>query len=109
MGAHRRCRIESWSRDAVDEHERALDAALLNLRSALGGATYLLQGTFTYADIVAATLLQGIAPVADEYMRLLPATRRVWTRPALVERFDDLVRWRDGLYGIHRRRSTPRR
>lgn len=75
---------------------------LATLRDELAGRPHLL-GDFTYADIVASTLLQGVAPVSDEYIRLGPATRRVWTQPELAAEFPDLVRWRDQLYRDHRR------
>jgi glutathione S-transferase len=91
--------------DAVAEHEAAVRATLGKMREALKSGPYLLGG-FTYADIVAATLLQGIAPVGDEYIRLGPATRAVWTRPEIAGEFVDLIRWRDDLYREHRRRRA---
>lgn len=93
--------------DAVGSHEQAVIEALEQLRRGLDGRSYLLDG-FTYADIVAATLLQGIAPVGDEHIRLGPATRIVWTHDALSERFSDLLQWRDGLYRDHRGRAASR-
>ena len=51
----------------------------------------------------AATMLQGVQPVADEYIRLGPATRSVWTQPALAAEFPELLAWRDALYRQHRR------
>ena len=89
------------SLDAVAEHETALREVLTALREALKRGRYLL-GTFTYADIAAAGLLQGIRPVADEYWRLGPATRAAWTRQGLAEEFADLLTWRDELYRDHR-------
>jgi glutathione S-transferase len=84
--------------------ERTMREGFEQLRSALqqGGGPYLL-GKFSYADIVMATALQGIAPVADEYIRLGPATRRIWTQPQLAHEYRDLVEWRDDLYRNHRR------
>lgn len=35
-------------------------------------------------------------------IRLGPATRAVWTQPALAAEFADLLAWRDGLYAAHR-------
>jgi len=91
--------------DEVAAHEQEMREALAAVREALGDSQYLL-GTFSYADIVAASMLQGIAPVADEYLRLGPATREVWTQPQLSREFADLVRWRDELYHRHRRRRA---
>jgi glutathione S-transferase len=88
--------------DGVEAHEQAMRDALAKLREGLGSGEYLL-GDFTYADIAVATMLQGIAPVGDEYIRLGPATRKVWTQPKLASEFVDLIRWRDELYREHRR------
>jgi glutathione S-transferase len=88
--------------DAVAENEDAVRAALRELRERIGGGRYAF-GAFSYADIVSATFLQGIAPVADEYIRLGPATREVWHNGTLASEFEDLVRWRDALYRDHRR------
>jgi glutathione S-transferase len=87
--------------DGVDAHLQAVRETLEHLRRSLAGGRYLL-GELSYADIVAATLLQGIAPVGDEHIRLGPATRAVWTRPELVEAFPELIAWRDDLYRDHR-------
>ena len=76
--------------------------ALDQLRRELGGAQYLL-GRFSYADIIAASLLQGVSPVSDRYLRLGPATRRVWTQTELATSYADLIAWRDRLYDQHRR------
>jgi glutathione S-transferase len=58
-----------------------------------------------------ALLLQGVAPVADQYIRLGRATRRIWTREALAAEFSELIAWRDELYAKHRAKppSAPRR
>ena len=87
--------------DDLDGAARSLRDALRDLRHGLAGGAYVL-GAFSYADIVMATLLQGVSPVADRYLRLPPATRRVWTHDALGSEFADLVEWRDGLYESHR-------
>jgi glutathione S-transferase len=78
----------------------ALDA----LRTALVRSEYVL-GRFSYADIIAASLLQGLVPVADRYVRLGPATREVWTNAQLAAAYPDLVAWRDRLYERHRHDS----
>ena len=77
------------------------------LRSALAKSSSLL-GAFSYADIAMATLLQGVSPVAGEYLPLGPATRAAWTRANLAADYADLLRWRDELYRTHRRaRVSP--
>lgn len=76
--------------------------ALEQLRRELGGSEYLLR-RFSYADIIAASLLQGISPVSDRYLRIGPGTRRAWTQAELAESYADLFAWRDRLYEKHRR------
>jgi glutathione S-transferase len=51
-----------------------------------------------YADIVAATVINGFAGGDPIRLRDKPGIRRTWTRPALAEAFSDLVAWRDRLY-----------
>ena len=91
------------SPSAAAENEARMRPALDRLRASVKRSPYLL-GRFTYADIVMATLLQGISPVGNGYIRLGPATRRAWTRPALERDYSDLIRWRDNLYLEHRGR-----
>lgn len=86
---------------SVEEHEAAVRSLLDALRERLAGGRYLLGG-FGYADIVGAAALQAIVPVDDRWFRLGPATRAVWTHPALAEPYADLIRWRDALYRDHR-------
>jgi glutathione S-transferase len=76
--------------------------ALDQLRRELGGSEYLL-GRFSYADIIAASILQGVSPVSDRYLRLGPGTRDVWTHTELASSYADLIAWRDRLYERHRR------
>jgi glutathione S-transferase len=85
--------------------KRVVNEALAALRAALGSSGYVL-GRFTYADVVMATLLQGIIPVADRYVRLGPATRQAWTQEDLAKANSDLIAWRDGIYDRHRRPSA---
>ena len=46
------------------------------LRSALANSSPYLLGSFSYADILMATMLQGVAPVRDEYIYLGPKAAR---------------------------------
>lgn len=80
----------------------ALRAALTTLRERLAQSAPYLVGSFSLADIAMAGLLQGVAPVADRYIRMGPATRAIWAQPALAAEFSDLVEWRDALYERHR-------
>jgi glutathione S-transferase len=96
--------------DAEAEQTAAVRAALTVMRAALAGGSSYLLGSFTYADIAMAALLQSVAPVVQPHMPLGPATRRVWTSPVLAAEFADVVAWRDQLYERHRalRRSVRR-
>jgi glutathione S-transferase len=71
------------------------------LRATLVHADYICS-TFSFADIVMATFLQGVAPVADRYIPLGPATRQVFAQAGLAARYRDLIEWRDRLYERHR-------
>ncbi|WP_394823987.1 glutathione S-transferase family protein [Pendulispora albinea] len=86
-------------------HVMQLRGALDRLRDVLvtrrPDAPYIL-GRFTYADIAMATLVQGVLPVEDRFLRLASALREVWTERSLVREYDDLVKWRDTIYDRHR-------
>jgi glutathione S-transferase len=92
----------SISRD-LERAEARMATTLDELRAALDGRAYLLDGELTYADIAAAMVLQGVRPVSDAFIRVGPATRACWTTPALESRYADLLEWRDQLYAKHRR------
>ncbi len=100
-------RLGSWfiarkynsSFEGIDERLRA---GLQAVREALGGRAFVHGGTFSYADILAASALQGVAPPADRFLALPPATRRLWTHEQLATEFADLVAWRDAIYEKHR-------
>ncbi len=76
--------------------------ALEELRRALSKSSPYLLGTFSYADVVMAIVLQGVVPVADRYFPLEPAMRAAWTRGDLATEFSDLLAWRDLVYDRHR-------
>lgn len=89
----------------LDEREAQLAklrSTLVALRRALSGGSPYLLGSFSYADIVMATCLQGVSPVAGRYIRLGPGTRKAWTLEELATEFQDLIAWRDRLYEQHR-------
>lgn len=89
-----------------DVPDDALAPELDAIRATLRGDAPLL-GTFTIADIAIATALQAIEPHATEPKALLPAQRRAWARPALAERYRDVLAWRDAMYETRRRRLRP--
>ncbi len=73
-----------------------------NRKEGLKASSPHLLGSFSYADIVMATLLQGVSPVADRFLALGPATRAAWTREGLAREYADLLEWRDRLYEAKR-------
>ena len=91
-----------WSASTTEaEGEARIIEVLEQLRASVA-RTGSVDGTFSFADVIGAGVVQCIQPVADRWIPLGPATRRAWTRPALVERFGDLVAWRDRLFEQHR-------
>jgi glutathione S-transferase len=88
--------------DQAPELLRAIRSALETLRAALAKSSPYLLGSFSYADIVMAIVLQGVKPVDDRHFPLDPAMRLAWTREDLVADFGDLLAWRDRLYERHR-------
>jgi glutathione S-transferase len=93
----------STRENTADDHERALVDALDQIRAALSGDRKYILGEFSYADVAAAVVLQFVSPVDARFIRLGPATRAIWTYPALADRFPDLVAWRDAIYAEHRK------
>jgi glutathione S-transferase len=85
----------------LETPRRVLSDTLTLLRERYGNRPYLFD-RFTYADIVFCSLVQGVCPVSDRYLRLTPAWRTAWTQPTLVPEFGDLIRLRDRLYAEHR-------
>lgn len=73
---------------------RALERTRDGLRRS--GGDHLL-GTFSYADIAMAVVLEAVAPVARIEPPLGPATTRCWSDPALAAEFEDLLRWRERI------------
>jgi glutathione S-transferase len=85
------------------EQLAAMRSMLETLRAALAKSSPYLLGEFSYADIVMATSLQGVLPVADRYIRLGPGTRKAWTQEEIAAEFRDVIAWRDELYERHRK------
>ncbi|TVQ89205.1 MAG: glutathione S-transferase family protein [Deltaproteobacteria bacterium] len=79
---------------------------LERLRAALEGRTYLVNDSFTFADIAAACALQFVEPASERWFRLGEASRPLWRDPELADDFADLLAWRDRIYALHRE-ATP--
>ena len=88
--------------DGGAEHLATMRTALGAVRAKLAKSSPYLLGSFTYADIAMAVSLQSVAPVADRFIALGPATRRAWSLPALAAEFPDVLTWRDQMYERHR-------
>lgn len=81
--------------------EDRLRAGLREIRAQLAGRPYLFE-RFSYADILLATPISVIAPVAERFIAFEPALRKHLQHKNLAAEFDDLVAWRDALYEKHR-------
>jgi len=76
------------------------------LRAVLARSSYVSSG-FSFADIIMATFLQGVVPVADRYIHLGPATWQVFTQSDLAPCYSDLIQWRDRMYVQRRAPLEP--
>ncbi len=83
---------------SVDDRMRA---GLRAVKEAIGKKKYVLDA-FSFGDIVATSIVQGIAPGDDRFVSIPPATRRLWQHDKLAAEFRDLVEWRDRVYEEHR-------
>ena len=90
---------------AFDDPIPELRRGLVHIRKHLGGRDYAF-GDLSYADILFATALQLVSPVAGDYIRIGSAVRKHWRIPELEEEFSDLVEWRDRIYARHRPTSA---
>jgi glutathione S-transferase len=94
--------------DEVPARRAKLRANLETLRARISKDAPYLLGSFSYADVVMAVVLQGVKPVDDRYLRLGPATRAIWTQQEIAEDYVDLLAWRDRLYEQHRAKDTSK-
>jgi len=95
------------ARDAVKRLDRkyahlvepgALRQALTSTRKALSQSENdYLSGTFSYADIAMAVVVEVIAPIARVQPPLGPVTEQCWHDSSLSVEFADLLDWRDRL------------
>jgi glutathione S-transferase len=95
-------RFIAWKHPtSFDEILMRICEGLIEVRKTLGDREYV-HGVFTYADIIAASALQVVAPVEDRYIPLSAVKRRAWSDADLAGEFKDLLKWRDALYAKHR-------
>ncbi len=88
-------------KDALAAAEAVACRHIDRVREGLAGRPYLLE-SFSWADVVSCLLLQAVKPVQHPKYPLRPATRKQWEAPHLVDKYADLLRWRDDLYAQHR-------
>ncbi len=87
----------------------AMRNALEELRLALQNSSGdYISKVFSYADIAAVTMLDGVKPVSEDYIRQGPASRRCWTDEALASEYADLLEWRDQICEQHRKKLPKR-
>jgi glutathione S-transferase len=89
--------------DVDAEVQHTLRPLLEEAREAVDDGGYVLSRSglsFTYADVALAAAMQVVRP--RQGSKLGPATREAWTNEALAREFEDLLAWRDAIYGKHR-------
>jgi glutathione S-transferase len=70
------------------------------------GATTILDGGFSFADITMAAAMQFVRPVEHPALKLGPATRAVWTHGKIAGEYADVLAWRDAIYARYRDQRT---
>lgn len=101
MGARHIGRKYGFAADELGFDHEFVTERLSELETAVASGSYL-AGTFSAADITAASVIQGFCP--HEGVRMGEATRKTWKDEQLVGRFPTLIDWRDTLYRNHRPR-----
>jgi glutathione S-transferase len=83
---------------AVEERIRK---GLTAVREAVGKKDYVLD-SFSFADILGASVVQTVHPLDEKFLRVGSGTKRLWHHEELATEFADVVAWRDRLYEKHR-------
>lgn len=82
-------------------HAEAIITGILEqAEAALFYEDYLVGSEFTFADVAMASALGMVVPHARQ--PLGPASREVWTEPAIAAAFPSLIAWRDRIFEQHR-------
>jgi glutathione S-transferase len=82
------------------EDREMIREVLDRMSSRLSGNAYLVGDAFSAADLIAATMLQGVRPLVNQE-GMGPATRGVWEDDELAGEYANLLKWRDGVYHLH--------
>lgn len=80
--------------------EAVITSVLEQAEAALFYEDYLVGSEFTFADVAMASALGMILPHARQ--PLGPASREVWSEPAIAGAFPALIAWRDRIFEQHR-------
>lgn len=83
----------------MPELEARMAAVLEKLEAAVANDAYLV-GSFTFADVTAATAIEMVCP--SDVSPLGPNSKRVWTEDALRDAFPKACAYRDRIYAAHR-------
>jgi glutathione S-transferase len=78
----------------ADEPQRFVEV-LDQLREGLSTNAHLIGAAPSYADVVMAVVLEYVSP--GSFVKRGPAELRNWSQPDLIERYGDLLEWRDAL------------
>lgn len=95
--------LRKYGGDRADDavHLAEMTAVLDELRAAIAPSRSTILDELSFADIAIAQVLAYVTPPATG-LRLSAANRARYATPGLVERYPDLVAWRDALYAQHR-------
>jgi glutathione S-transferase len=83
---------------AIDERIRK---GLLAVRNAVGKKEYVYD-SFSFADIIGASIVQTVQVLDEKFLELPPGTKRLWHHEELAKEFADMIAWRDRIYEKHR-------
>jgi len=88
----------------ADEQARlSVRRILLSLKQMLSGRQYLVDNTFTRADITTASMLMVLRPAPDEFLVFPSRVRPMYTEPVAADTaFSEVFAWRDEMYKRHR-------
>lgn len=81
--------------------EDRIRKGLAAVRNAVGKKEYVFD-SFSFADIIGASVVQTVHAFDEKYLEIPPGTKRLWHHDALAKEFADVIAWRDRLYEKHR-------
>jgi glutathione S-transferase len=87
----------------IEQNRRIIRENLIKVREQLKNADYLVNNTFSYADITVAAILQMVLPIDDNVVPLTTGFRRCCTvaHTDIAEEFKDVIEWRNNLVAKH--------